>query len=431
MIRNRDILILFIVAFISTGIALSFRNDTHVVTTQSIQLLTENSSLHFDAIRTITLQKEGELLKFELYDNEWWQVLPFQLRMDSPSMFALIRAVQGVRLLGELSETTKLSVVGLGQEASTISLSDGSETITIRLGRKTLGGRAYAQIGESLPVVVDQSLHRRFLDVNHTLWRDVHLFPDFAIDGIRIERVVNEDRLLLVRTSGRWEMLEPVSARVDQEFLLEWVGRIAAARVNTFVIDEPHDLALFGLHEPVAIFTVSNRNGTSHQLFVGGRVSAGSQDRYVMFAERPVVCKVKWEILSTLFPSAEIFVDATGSAVSRFDIKQVTVRMGGNEKIFVRDLERWVDANGVQADNEAIEALLTWILTTRPPSVSIGQYPIQDEIATIVVSGYDLMPLDTVRIALQEDGLWILENGDNVLRIHPEEAGEVLEPFAK
>ena len=41
------------------------------------------------------------------------------------------------------------------------------------------------------------------------------------------------------------------------------------------------------------------------------------------------------------------------------------------------------------------------------------------------------MPLDTVRIALQEDGLWILENGDNVLRIHPEEAGEVLEPFAK
>jgi hypothetical protein len=39
------------------------------------------------------------------------------------------------------------------------------------------------------------------------------------------------------------------------------------------------------------------------------------------------------------------------------------------------------------------------------------------------------MPMDTVRIAKQTDGSLILDNGENVLRLHPPDAGEVLDPF--
>ena len=312
-----------------------------------------------------------------------------------------------------------------------IRLSDGEHELTVHLGRKTLGGRAYAQLGESKPVVVDQSMHRRAIDADDKLWRDIRLFPDFSIDGISIERDINGERLVLEQVGGMWVMREPVSTRVDQAMLREWVGRLAAARVQSFVLDDPSDLAMFGLHDPVATFTVVDRIGTTHKMFVGGRVSAGSQDRYVMFEDRPVVCKVSWATLSPLFPSAEVFVDATGSAVSRFDIKQLTIRIGNTELVVKRDLQRWVDSNGVQADNESIEALLTWILDSKPPRVAIGNYPKQDEFATVVLSGYDLMPLDTVRIAVHQDGQWIIENGDNVLRLHHAEAGDVLDPFNK
>jgi hypothetical protein len=149
-----------------------------------------------------------------------------------------------------------------------------------------------------------------------------------------------------------------------------------------------------------------------------------------MMADRPIVDKVKWEALSELFVQTELLVDATGSAVSRFDIKQITIRSNGKEVKIQRRLEQWVNEDGVPVNLEEVVALLTWVLDSKPPRVVIAQYPRDVELATITLEGYDLLPLDTVRIAQdpERDGL-ILENGDNVLRLHPAESLSLLEPF--
>jgi len=430
VIANRDIFILLVIAVVTSSFALIVHKWKSPESELTTRLLIQNSPIHFDVIQEIRLQKDGDVYDFERIGLEWWLVSPFRIRMDSSSMSALVRAVQGSLVIGELPGETNPSTLGLGDQSNSITLSDGTETISVRLGRKTLGGRAYAQIEGGEPVIIDQSLHRRAIDMDYRLWRDVRLFPDFAIDGIWIERVVNTNRLVLDRTSGRWEMLEPVSARVDQEVLLEWVGKLAAIRVGSFVIDVPTDLAMFGLQNPVASFTVRTQNGTTHQLLIGGRVSAGSQDRYIMLAGRPVVDKVRWESLSELFLQTELLVDATGSAVSRFDVKQVTVRSGKEEVKIQRRLEQWVNENGVPVDTHDVEALLTWVLDTKPPRVVIAQYPLDAEIATITLEGYDLLPLDTVRIAQDpSSGDLILENGDHVLRLHSADSLSVLTPF--
>ena len=62
-------------------------------------------------------------------------------------------------------------------------------------------------------------------------------------------------------------------------------------------------------------------------------------------------------------------------------------------------------------------------------SIAIGQYPHEQEVATVVFAGYDLSPIDSVRIAKTADGEWILENGDNVLRLYAPETGDALAPF--
>ncbi len=429
MIVNRDFWSLFFVALVSFLFAISLQSETNVGSAQTSENLIQLTKVRFDVIQKIELHKDGKILEYVKTDSEWWQVLPFEMRMDSASMSALIRSVQSVQRVGEMTEKTTLSTLGLGEKSNLISLSDGKETVTIYLGRKTLGGRAYARVDELQPVLVDQSLHRRAIDMDYKMWRDVRLFPDFAIDGTAIDRIVNDDRLLLQRSSGVWEMKEPVSARVDQDILSEWIGRIAAMRVGSFVVDEPTDYSMFGLLEPVATFSVSDRNGTTHTLLVGGRVSASSKDRYVMFKGRPVVFKVRWESLSALFPAPEIFVDATGSAVSRFDVKKISIRSGDSEVVLIRNLEQWLSEKGVPYDAKQVDALLTWLLETKPPSVAIGQYPKVDEIATITLEGYDLKPLDTVRIAQDPSGGLILENGDNVLRLHPTESLSALAPF--
>ena len=187
MILNRDIFILFIIAFASSLIALSIRDEPMAKSNKLSQLLIQDSSIHFDAIQEIVVIKDGEQFQYKLIEGKWWQVFPYQTRMNSVSMSAIIRSVQSVQILGELPETINHSTLGLEKQTNAISLTDGNEVLNIKLGRKTLGGRAYAQVGESLPAIVDQTLHRQITDADHRLWRDVRMFPDFAIDGIRIE----------------------------------------------------------------------------------------------------------------------------------------------------------------------------------------------------------------------------------------------------
>jgi hypothetical protein len=431
MITTRELLLLFIIAIVFSLLALINWKDATYSSIKSQHLLVQDVSIKFDDIQSISLRKNGENFTFELQNGEWWQTLPFNVRLDTHSMSILIHAVKGVVAIGELPDSTNLASIGFDNQSDVIAMSDGNETIQIRLGRKALGGRAYAQLGEDTPLIVDQSLHLQFIDADYRLWRDVRMFPDFAIDGTRIERIVNDDHLLLDRKSGRWEMLKPVTARVDQDVLLEWVGKLASIRFDSFVVDNPDDIVLFGLNNPVATFQVSDRRGTKYHVLVGGRVSSGSEDRYVMLEGRPVVYKVLWDSLSQLFPHAEIFVDATGSSVSRFDIKRITVRTDGEELQLQRKNEQWLNESGVPFDSNKINALLSWLLDTRPPNVAIGEYPLKDEIATVTFDGYDLAPLDTVRIAKDSVGGFILENGDNVLRLHSEASGKVLDPFTK
>ena len=431
MIKTRDTIIIAIVACISLLVSLSTHSGSKPVDVYRIKTLLQDASIHFDTVEKIDIHRDGLRLVFENIDGAWWQQLPFPMRMNPASMLALIEATQGVQVLGELGNNQSIEGIGLGDGADSIELFDGLTTITIRLGRKTLGGRAYASIGSGMGVLVDQSLHNRALDMDHRLWRDSRVFPDFAIDAVRIENEVDGNRLLLERYSGRWEMREPVSTRVNQNMLLVWVGELAAARVGSFVVDEPTDLHLFGLDTPSAIFEVGDRQGNAHKVLVGGRVSAGSQDRYMMLADRPVIFSMKWETLSKLFPLAELLIDATGSGVSRFDVKQVTIQSQGRQITLQRDLDRWINTSqrDVIVDLNEVDALLYWALDATPLSVAIGQYPIELEVATISFAGYDLSPIDTVRIAKNLEGEWILENGDNVLRLHPPESGETLDPF--
>ena len=429
MIQLRDRIVLFVITVVSLVLAISVQTTTVQTNGNEVVVLVDESLLHFGAIKSISIQRDSMLLEFEKKDGAWKQVVPFRLRMDPASMRALIESVQGLQILGALSEESSDEVIGVAEGANFIELSDGTRTVRVVLGRKTLGGRAYAKIDGGEPVLVGQSLHRRAIDMDYRLWRDIRLFPDFAIDGERIERNADGDRLLIERIDGRWKMRDPVSARVNQAMLTEWVGTLAAARVGRYVVDEPDDLAMFGLDTPAAIFSTTDRKGNVHALWIGGRVSAGSQDRYVMLAGKPVVFRMTMDALSQLFPVPEMFVDSTGSAVSKFDVKQVIIRIDDRETKFSRKIERWVDVQGIQADGAAIESLLRWILETNPLSVAIAPYPRDQEVATITLVGYDSVPLDTVRIALDESGQWILENGDNVLRLHPSESGEAFASF--
>ena len=426
MIHRRDYFILLFVTTISVIVALLLNQEPSNPIQNHSETLLAITALQANNINRIELTRDGKTYKYEKEGVVWKQIDPFILSMDSASMRAIINAAMSIRILSDSLDASKESL-GFSTQNS-ISFSDGINESVIFLGRKTLGGRAYAMLENEIPIVVSHELHLIALEMDYKLWRDVRVFPNFAIDGSQISRKVKDERMVLLRENGIWTMQEPVPTRVNQRLLTEWVGKIAAAQVTAFVADYPEDLSLFGLQFPSAQFTVQSADDNQQTLLIGSRVAAGTQDRYVMFKNQPMVFSMKWEMLSQLFPLSEILIDSTGSGISKFDIKRITIRTSQMSYQCERNLDRWeVIDDGPMVDSESISLLLNWLLDSQALSVTISQYPIQSEVATITFEGYDGMLLDTVRIATNGEGNWILENGDNVLRIHPPESGEILQ----
>jgi hypothetical protein len=433
MIRTVHVWFLVLLALLLSGFSMWQRSVETIDQRDEISLLLPQGLVEQSDVKKITLHKGDEELLFERRDGVWWQTNPFTCRMDTNSILHLIDRALSVLQLGVVEGNVTKETLGLGEESNSLTLATDDESIKVTFGRMTLGGKAYAAVDGGDPVTVTQSLHRLALDTDHRYWRDIRLFPELAVDAESIERQIDDDVLSLSRLSGEWMIQEPVSARVHNDVLTEWIGRLASVKLGSFVADEPEDLALFSLLSPRASLAITNSNGDTQTILIGGRVSAGSQNRYVKLENTPMVFSMHWDDLSQLFPSAEIIAAPTGSGVSPFDIKRIRIASKDKDTILRRELETWVDeTRGDKViEQEDVRALLLWILESHPVSVAIGPYPRKLQVATITLEGYDRMPMDTVRVAKQEDGSWILDNGENVLRLHPADAGEVLVPFTQ
>ncbi len=430
MIPKKEFILVFIVAVASVFTAVAMQRSKANQVEYVRATLLQSNLLKSNEIQSITLTKDGIKFEFVKDDHAWKQTRPFEMSMDAASMQGLIDAAFGTVIFTTLDEQN-LSALNLDGRQS-MELSDGTDSVSITLGRKTLGGRAYAQIDAGLPLVVSQKLHGFALDMDHKYWRDARVFPDFAVDGEQMVREVAGDRLVLERGDSGWQMKEPVPTRANQMLVQEWVGQIAGTRASSFVADHPGNLELFGLSHPQASFSTINRQGSERKLLVGSRIAAGSQDRYVMIEGQPMVFAMKWDSLSQLFPRAELLIDPSGSGISKFDVKQVVVRSENDEWTFEKGLDSWNLAKGDGIfDSSRLDALLNLVLDAEALSIGIAVYPRESEIATVTLVGYDSLPIDTVRIATSEDGKVILENGDNVLRMHAEDQIKAIQPFIK
>ncbi len=430
MIPNREFILVLVVAIASVLTAFVMHQGEGQQEEYVQATVLQSASLKPNEIQSIVLTKDGLKFEFVKSGNVWTQSEPFEMSMDTASMQGLVESVFRTTIFTTLDEVDRDTLNLDGSKA--IELSNGTDSVSITLGRKTLGGRAYIQVDDEMPIVVSQHIHAFALDMDHKYWRDARVFPDFAVDGERMVREVVGDRLVLESGDAGWNMKEPVSTRANQVLVQEWIGQIAGARASAFVADDPDNLELFGLRHPQASFSTTSRQGAERKLLVGSRIAAGSQDRYVMIEGQPMVFAMKWDALSQLFPRAELLIDPSGSGVSKFDVKQVIVRTSGGEWTFEKGLDAWnlVNGDGVY-DASHIDALLNLVLDAEALSVGIAVYPRDAEIATVTLVGYDFLPIDTVRIATSEEGKLILENGDNVLRLHAGDKIEAIQPFIK
>jgi hypothetical protein len=440
----RPTIVALAVAAILSGLALVLAGGDGAPAggvTAGIRPLLAPGRLPVDDVDRIALARRGQApMEFQRgADGGWHQVAPFAHPMDPFSMRQLVQAAAQLGLTGRLAAGEADGALSAGAllidpPLATIAYRWPAGSLTLRLGRPGIAGRAYLQIeGEPAIAVVDQSLHERVLEMDPKEWRQRRLFERASVDSDSIEMGVDALSTRLVRRGRRWELEAPVRTRADAAAVQELVQAIGRVESGGFIVDEAQDLAQFGLAPPAGWLAVTTallsqaaggaveREPLVERLLIGSRIG-GSQDRFAMMDGRPTVFRLRAEALVALFRGAGSVVEPTGSGMNPADVRMIQVVRGREQLRLERDLERWVvpDRGRLEVSRAWVEELLGHLTRLRAPRVEIREWPRAHEVATVTLHGFDLKPRDTVRIGRDPaSGEWAMENGDGVLRLFP------------
>ena len=440
--RYRSTIFVVVLALIGV-VAMILAGGTDTARRRTIsktQRLLTPAQFPVDEIARITMKRPSDkTVVFERQGANWSQIQPFAYPMDPFSIRQLAVLAGELEIFdridpADLHGGPSLATLALQPAAAEIIYEWSGGTMTIQCGRRSVAGRAYVRLaGDNTIYVVNQKLHERAVEMDPKEWRDRTIFQNVGVESSAIEWQNGPVKLALVRERKHWKMVEPVRTRIDPTARDAYLQALNSAKNGGFIFDQPapEDLAKFGLSAPVLSLKIttpkSPGNATTlpddaQKLLVGSRVGATSQDRFAMIEGRPVVVRLSGPVLAALFRQPHDLADPVVSGVNPADVKSIVIRKGQSELKLDRDLERWraPEHGGNEVNPAHVQELLDQLTKLRAPAVEFKPYPHELEVATITLFGYDAKAVDTVRIAQEKDsGRWMLENGDDVLRLFP------------
>ncbi len=393
--------------------------------------LAATAGVPVEAVDRITLARLDEpTLVFARADGGWMQIEPFRYPMQFYSMRQLAELAAEITVVARIDPQEQSGTdLGLDPPLTVLTCGWPDGEVTLQLGRRGVAGRSYLRAkGDPTIHVVTGELYERAVETDPKNWRDRTLFAGLSADTDHVEIADGLNRTVIERVGKRWMMIEPLRTRADELTRNELFSALARARSDGFILDQPDDLAKFGLAEPAAGLvvraTARTADGEStvqeQRLLVGSRMGVGSEDRFALVQGRPVVVRLPEPVLRALFVPLSTLIDPTASGVNAADVKTIVIRRAGGELRLQRDLERWLAPDlGAEVSAERVETLLDLLTRQRAAQVEIVA-PLPAGVMSVTLYGFGGRPLDTVRIVSHPDRKGLgLENGDNVLRIFP------------
>jgi hypothetical protein len=391
----------------------------------------------------VRIERDGDpVLRFTRTDDGGWtQVEPVSFPVDPFSMertIALMRTLTARDVLDPDDPDATPALLGFAPPAARVTLQwpDG-ETVAMELGRRGIGGRAYARVaGDPRVLVIDAELHERAVTADPREWRERSIFGDVTVDtASAVSLQIGRQRIELARDGRRWRMSEPYRTRVNPVLLDELIGRVATAAVAGFVLDRPDDLGRFGLApSPEADLRVTvqtpGQAERTVRLRIGATAGANTLDRYGLIDDRPVVVRVPGALIQAIARRPAEWAEPTATGVRPADVGRMRLLRTdpATEIVLDRDGEQWTIAVGAggAAPGEprpltgaGAVRLLDLMADVRAPGVRSGSLAANASTA-VVLEDFSGRPLHTVRIARDATGeFWLMDAGDGLLREYP------------
>ena len=427
----RATIIMCLLAVLATASLLLIRTESPVTSdSRESRPLLDRTVLPRDEVAMLTLvDDDGVATTYERESDGWWMTSPYRHRIRTAAIHDLFDAALltvVVDSIDDVDETLLERYALLPPRASLRwTTAADPEPRQIDLGRTGIGGRGYARVQSSDEVlVVTGPLHERIFGQDQVQWRDRKLFPGMDIEADRITRVIDGSSVVFERAGRVWTMTEPITTRVDPGAMSEHVMKLAGVDWNDVFIEQPDDLSSFGLDPPEAIVHV-DRDGTRRTLHIGSRMGGDTQDRFAQIEGVPVVLRISGETVGFVLSEASSLIDHTGSGTMPSDVKRLVIETPAETIVIERSLDVWraPEHGDREVSTSTVEQLLESLTTLRATEVELKEtYPSELERARVTLHGFDGRPMDTVRLLREtgDSGRWGMENGDRVIRIHPD-----------
>ncbi len=426
-------------AALGAAIAAHRLGSVEEVATNARQPLVAREAFDPEQLAEATIDRDGLRYRFVRRGGSWWQTSPVEHAVDGWSVrqfAARVMKAESVRSVDfAQGDSAALSAAGLSPPQGRIELVEDApegappRRVVVELGRRSLAGRAYARVAEPATArpryeVIDGTLHEFALERDPREFRRRDLFIDVGeID--RVELTAGGSTTAIARSGRSYRIDGPIRTRADRQQCEELFDAIRRARSDGFIVDNPVELAVYGLEPPAASLVV--RSGTREiRLRVGDPVSIGAQDRFGLLDGTSTVVRIPAAVLAGIAPRADRLIDTLATGVRAADIGAIEVAQGTSRLVLRRETDRWTatasEADAAESkgsvDSGALARLLAALTETRAGSVQIAPFPADRAVATITLRGFAGEALDTVRVASGVNGGFALENGDGVLRIH-------------
>jgi hypothetical protein len=157
-------------------------------------------------------------------------------------------------------DTPSLADLSLDKPLVTLTFKgegDKGVTQTLKLGRKTIGGRAYVMINDDPAVyVVQHDVHEDVLDKPVWDWRKKSLTmpTEGQVEHVWLTR--EGQTIEAIKSEGQWALGSPHSGRASSKAIGDLLSSAGGIWVTKFVADLPGDLSIFGLDQPTQTLKV-------------------------------------------------------------------------------------------------------------------------------------------------------------------------------
>lgn len=333
------------------------------------------SNFATQAINSITIARSGSKSVIAREKLGWHLTEPVAFPMDQWQVDELNRTAAELRYLEKFKPGDKgvptLKDINLDSPLATLtfaSTESKDSNHTIKLGKTTIGGRAYVMVDSDESVyVVGDALHKKVLDTKPGDMRQRSLPSTSEGEATRVVLTRDGKAVQLDKTDGIWSLAAPIGGRGDSDAVRSLLAAVTSTRVSSFVADKPKDVTSYGLDKPAVTLVIDatitdppspaattpgatqpappTPRKVTRTLRIGAPVDLSRAEYFATWSDDTlsgdVVFTIGKSTLESLGKNADAYRDARISTAKPADVRELMVARASEPYRAVKGLNGW------------------------------------------------------------------------------------------